>query len=161
MAPERTYPYGAFNYVVNLNDSNVDPETVLGGFSDVSGIGTEVTISEYRTGVDKLNHVRKVPAIYKVTDVTLKRGIVNSSDLWTWIADVRKNGPGAKREVVITLRDEAGATVQSWKLRGTVPMKYTGPTLAAKASGDVAMEELVLSAEELVFVDSSNTEIPS
>ena len=26
-------------------------------------------------------------------------------------------------------------------------MKYTGPTLAAKGGGDVAMEELVLSSE--------------
>jgi phage tail-like protein len=118
-----------------------------------------MTIAEYRTGVDKLNHVRKVPGMHKVSDVTLKRGIVNSTDLWTWIAQVRKTGPAAKREVVITLRDEAGATVQSWKLRGVIPMKYTGPTLAAKGGGDVAMEELVLSAEELVFVGSNNQEI--
>jgi phage tail-like protein len=159
MASDRTFPYGAFNYLVNLNSPDVDPQTVLGGFSDVSGIGTEMTIAEYRTGVDKLNHVRKVPGMHKVSDVTLKRGIVNSTDLWTWIAQVRKTGPAAKREVVITLRDEAGTTVQSWKLRGVVPMKYTGPTLAAKGGGDVAMEELVLSAEELVFIGSNNEEI--
>lgn len=159
MANERTFPYGAFNYLVNLNSAGVDPQSVLGGFSDVSGIGTEMTMAEYRTGVDILNHVRKVPGIHKVSDVTLKRGIVNSSDLWQWIAQVRKEGPAAKREVVITLRNEAGADVQSWKLRGAVPMKYTGPTLAAKGGGDVAMEELVLSAEELVFVGSDNQEI--
>jgi|688.fasta_scaffold00258_43 phage tail-like protein len=151
MTTERTYPYGAFNYLVNLNSSNIDSESVLGGFSDVSGIGTEMTIAEYRTGVDALNHVRKIPGIHKVSDVTLKRGIVNSIDLWQWISQVRKTGPAAKREVVITLRDEAGSPVQSWKLRGVVPMKYTGPTLAAKGGGDVAMEELVLSAEELLF----------
>ncbi|MEB3360957.1 MAG: phage tail protein [Synechococcaceae cyanobacterium] len=159
MTSQRTYPYGAFNYLVNLNSSGIDPESVLGGFSDVSGIGTEMTIAEYRTGVDALNHVRKVPGIHKVSDVTLKRGIVNSSDLWQWIAQVRKQGPAAKREVVITLRDEAGTAVQSWKLRGVVPMKYTGPTLAAKGGGDVAMEELVLSAEELLFESSDNQEI--
>ena len=32
-----------------------------------------------------------------------------------------------------------------------IPMKYTGPTLAAKGGGDVAMEELVLSAEGMVI----------
>jgi hypothetical protein len=37
--------------------------------------------------------------------------------------------------------------VQSWKLRGVVPMRYTGPTLAARGGGEVALEELVLSAE--------------
>jgi phage tail-like protein len=159
MSPERTYPYGAFNYLVNLKSEGVDPQSVLGGFSDVSGIGTEMTLSEYRTGVDTFNHVRKVPGVHKVSDVTLKRGIVNSSDLWTWISQVRREGPAAKREVIITLRDEGGSDVQSWKLKGVVPMKYTGPTLAAKGGGDVAMEELVLSAEELLFVSSDNKEL--
>jgi len=72
---------------------------------------------------------------------------VDSSDLWQWIADTRKTGVDAKRDVVITLRDEAGQPKQSWKLRAVVPLKYTGPTFAGKGSGDVAMEELVLSAE--------------
>lgn len=146
--PERVIPYGAFNFLVNLNGP-VGPEELLGGFSDVSGLSTEVPMAEYRNGNEKENHVHKVPGIHKVADVTLKRGIVNSQDLWTWIDAVRRTGPLAKREVVITLRDEAGRDVQSWKLRGVVPLKYTGPTLAAKGGGDVAMEELVLSAEGL------------
>ncbi len=80
-------------------------------------------------------------------DVTLKRGVVDSSDLWDWITDTRTNGVDAQRDVVITLRDEAGNSVQQWKLRNVVPMKYTGPTLAGKGGGEVAMEELVLAAE--------------
>ena len=32
-----------------------------------------------------------------------------------------------------------------------MPMKWTGPTLAAKGGADVAMEELVLSAEKIEF----------
>lgn len=145
----RTTPYGAFNFLVKIADVTANAEEPLGGFSDVSGISNEMTIAEYRNGNDKENHVRKVPGIHKVGDVTLKRGIVNSRDLWKWISDARRIGPEAKKEVVITLRDEAGRPVQSWKLRGVVPMKYTGPTLAAKGGGDVAMEELVLSAEGL------------
>ena len=145
---ERTTPYGAFNFLVNLN-GDVAPDEPLGGFSDVSGISTDITVAEYRNGNEKTNHVRKVPGVHKVADVTLKRGIVKSGDLWDWIDQVRTQGPAAKREVVITLRDEAGKDVQSWTLRGVVPLKYTGPTLAGKGGGDVAMEELVLSAEGL------------
>lgn len=145
----RETPYGAFNFLVNLNSAGIAPDAPLGGFSDVSGISTEMTIAEYRNGNEKENHVRKVPGVHKVADVTLKRGIVNSKDLWSWIQEVRIKGPLAKREVVITLRDESGKDVQSWKLRGVVPLKYTGPTLAAKGGGDVSMEELVLSAEAL------------
>ena len=138
----RTTPYGAFNYTVEIGNSEA-----FGGFSDVSGIGTELTIAEYRNGNEKENHVRKVAGIHKVSDVTLKRGIVNSRALWEWIAQSRTAGPAAQREVRITLHDEAQAPVQSWLLRGCVPMKYTGPTLAGKGGGDVAMEEIVLSAE--------------
>jgi phage tail-like protein len=146
--PDRIMPYGAFNFLVDLG-GGVGADEPLGGFSDVSGLGMEITIAEYRNGNDRENHVRKVAGVHKVTDVTLKRGVVNSRDLWEWIRSTQRDGPKAQRNVVITLRDEAGESVQTWKLRNVVPMKYTGPTLAAKGGGDVAMEELVLSAEGL------------
>ena len=148
--PDRTHPYSAFNFLVNLNGP-VGPTEPLGGFSDVSGLGTEITIAEYRNGNDPENHVRKVPGVHKVSDVTLKRGIVNSADLFEWIEAVRRTGVVTQRTVTITLRDEASQPVQTWTLRGVIPLKYTGPTLAAKGGGDVAMEELVLSAEAMVL----------
>jgi len=148
--PDRIAPYGAFNFLVNLNGP-VGPEEPLGGFSDVSGLSTEFTIAEYRNGNDRENHVRKTVGVYKSTDVTFKRGVVSSQDLWDWIEQARRTGVAAQREVVITLRDEAGQAVQSWTLHGAVPMKYTGPTLAAKGGTDVAMEELVLSVETIEF----------
>lgn len=140
----RTTPYGAFNFVVNF-----DGGEIFGGFSDVSGIGTEMKISEYRNGNDKENHVRKVGGIHKVSDVTLKRGIVNSLALFQWVKAARTQGPDAQRSVNILLLDEAQKPVQSWILRGVLPLKYSGATLAAKGGGDVAMEELVLSSEGL------------
>jgi phage tail-like protein len=141
---DRTTPYGAFNYLVNF-----DGGEAFGGFSDVSGIGSEVTVAEYRNGNEKENHVRKVAGVHKVSDVTLKRGILNSQSLWEWIAATRISGPSAQKNVTITLLDEAQKPVQSWVLRGVIPMKYTGPTLAGKGGGDVAMEEIVLSAEAM------------
>ena len=140
----RSTPYGAFNFVVNF-----DGGEEFGGFSDVSGIGTEVTVAEYRFGNDKENHVRKLAGVHKVSDVTLKRGILNSKTLFDWIAVTRTQGPDAQKSVTITLLDESQKPVQSWVLRGVIPMKYTGPTLAGKGGGDVAMEELVLSAEAM------------
>lgn len=148
--PDRITPYGAFNFLVNINGS-VGADEPLGGFSDVSGLSSDVTVAEYRNGNEVENHVRKIPGVHKVADVTLKRGVVNSQDLWEWVDDVRLNGINAQRDVVITLRDEAGGDVQSWTLRRVVPLKYSGPTLTAKGGGDVAMEELVLSAEGLIL----------
>ena len=140
----RTTPYGAFNYLVSF-----DGGEIFGGFSDVSGIGTEITVAEYRNGNEKENHVRKVGGVHKVSDVTLKRGILNSKSLWEWMTATRAQGPAAQKGVTITLLDEAQKPVQSWLLRGVIPMKYTGPTLAGKGGGDVAMEEIVLSAEAM------------
>ena len=145
---KRETPYGAFNFLVNFGGSDA-PDSVLGGFSDVSGIGSEVNIAEYRNGNEKENHVRKVPGTHKISDVTLKRGIVSSKDFWDWITEVQREGPSKQRDVSIILRDEAGNNVQTWILRRVVPSKYTGPTLAAKGGGDVAMDELVLAAEAM------------
>ena len=139
---DRQVPYGAFNFIVNFAGSDA-----FGGFSDVSGIGSEITVAEYRNGNDKENHVRKVPGVHKVGDITLKRGVINSESVWEWIRDVRSNGVNGQKDVSITLLDEARNPVQTWMLRNVIPMKYTGPTLAAKGGGDVAMEELVLAAE--------------
>ena len=149
--PDRITPYTAFNFLVNLNGP-IGEDQPLGGFSDVSGLSTEITMAEYRNGNDRPNHVRKVPGIHKIGDVTCKRGIVNSADLWSWITETRQTGILAKRTVVITLRVEAGNNVQRWVLGAVAPMKYTGPTLAAKGGGDVAMEELVLSCESMEVV---------
>jgi phage tail-like protein len=152
--PDRTAPYPSYNYIVNLNGPR-DPNKLLGGFSDVSGLETDIHISEYRDGNEAEPHVRKVPGSHKVGDVTLKRGLVDSSDLWAWITDTRTNGVNAQRDVVITLRDEAANPVQKFTLRNCVPMKYTGPTLAGKGGGEVAMEELVLSAEGFEIAKAS------
>jgi hypothetical protein len=50
----------------------------------------------------------------------------------------------------VKLLDEArNGPVTTWILREAVPIKYTAPTLAGKGGGDVAMEELVLSCEDM------------
>jgi len=83
---ERTSPYCNYNFTVDLKSPGVDASTALGGFSDVSGLGTEFTVAEYRNGNDREMHVRKIPGLHKTNDVTLKRGVVSSKDLWQWTA---------------------------------------------------------------------------
>lgn len=144
---ERTSPYSAFNFLVEFNGQNVSA-----GFSEVTGIGAEITVAEYREGTDKENHVRKIPNVNKVGDVTLKRGIIKSKDLWDWVDLVRDKGWEGQRDVSITLLDEGHEnTVSRWVLQNAVPTKYTGPSLNAKGGTDVAMEELVISAEGILY----------
>jgi phage tail-like protein len=146
MSDQRQSPYSAFNFLVEFNGQNISA-----GFSEVTGLGAEITMAEYRNGNDRENHVRKIPNINKVSDVTLKRGIIKSKDLWDWINVARREGWTAQRNVTITLMDETQNAVQRWILQNAVPIKYTGPGLNAKGGSDVAMEELVLSSEGIQY----------
>lgn len=143
--PTRDTPFGAYNFLVEF-DGNEAANSALGGFSDVSGLGTEITMMEYRQGNDRENRVRKIPAMHKASDVTLKRGIMGLTNFWQWVSITRAD-PTHKRNVTIALQDEVGNVVLKWKLVNARPMKWTGPTLAAKGGSDVAMEELVLASE--------------
>ena len=73
----RPNPYGAFNFIVKLGDQGGEDQ-IVGGFSDVSGLGNEVKYSEYRNGNDAQNHVRKVANTNTTDDVTLKRGVIGT-----------------------------------------------------------------------------------
>jgi phage tail-like protein len=144
----RVVPYPQFNYLVDLKGPR-DPAKPLGGFSEVTGIKTELHISEYRDGNDSANYVHKYPGMHTTADFTLKRGVVDTSDLWAWITDARTNGASAQRDVTITLRDESNNPVQVFKLYNVTPKGYTAPALMGKGTGDVAIEELVLAPETI------------
>lgn len=148
----RNNPYSTFNFQVSLGGDQGDGAegTIVGGFSDVSGLGYDLTYAEYRNGNEKFNTVRKIPGMHKNDDVTLKRGLVGSDDLFRWLKGVR-DGKADPRQVTITLFDEAREPVATWVLRQAQPKKWSGPTLAAKGGGDVAMEELHLVHEGIEY----------
>lgn len=150
MAVQRDNPYGNFNFKVTAERFG-DAGTVRAGFQEVSGLGIESTVAEYRNGNDPENHVRKINGIYKVTDVTLKRGLIGATDFFGWIKDVRDGvQENVRATVTIELQDEGHTgTVMTWILTNARPIKYTGPTLNAKGGTDVAMEELVLACEKI------------
>jgi hypothetical protein len=50
--------------------------------------------------------VRKVANTFKQDDVTLKRGLIGSTDLFQWVKEVREGADG-RRTVTITVLDEA------------------------------------------------------
>jgi phage tail-like protein len=146
--PTRNDPYGAFNFMVKLGEVGGEDQ-ILGGFSDVSGLGNEVKFSEYRNGNEQ-NHVRKVPNVNSTDDVTLKRGVIGDLRLFSWLKTTR-DGTIDRRTVTITLLDESRNPVCRWVLGAAQPKKWVGPTLSAKGGAEVAMEELQLVAETIEF----------
>lgn len=147
MAVKRDHPYVQFNFLVDLGDGNT--EGADAGFQEISGIGMEVTVSEYRTGNSRENSVMKITGMNKASDVTMKRGVIGSLNLYKWLDQIRNGDQNALRTVTIQLQNEDHSeTVQTWKLLRARITKHTSGPLNAKGT-DVAMEELVLAYERL------------
>ena len=147
MATFRERPYVQFNFLVDLGNGNTNGPQA--GFQEISGIGMEVTVSEYRPGNHKENSVMKITGMNKSTDVTMKRGVIGSLNLYKWLDDIRNGNQGALRTVTLTLMNEDHTdAVQTWKLLRARIIKHTSGPLNAKGT-DVAMEELVLAYERL------------
>ena len=148
MAVQRDNPYMSFNFLVDLGTGDTD--SVQAGFQEVSGLNMEINLAEYRNGNERSNHVRKIIGLHTVSDLTLKRGVVGTTDLWEWIKQARDGDQAAARNVTIQMMDESRSdVVMTWRLTNARPMRYTAPTLSAQAGTDVAIEELVLSIEAL------------
>src|ERR671917_492205 len=144
MAVLRDRPYVQFNFLVDIGEGTDGPEA---GFQECSNIGMEMTVSEYRNGNEKENSVRKITGLNKATDVTMKRGVIGSLNLYQWLDDIRNGNQNALRNVVIQLQNEDHTdVVQTWKLMRSRIIKHISGPFNAKGT-DVAMEELTLSYE--------------
>jgi phage tail-like protein len=151
MAVFRERPYGQFNFRVEIEGGPAS-DTVKGGFQEVSGLGLEVTVAEYRNGNMKENAPIKITGMYKVPDVTLKRGVIGDLDfLYAWMKEVRDGNQTMLKKVRVILQSESHEDVQEWQLTNARPTKYTGPSLTAKGT-DVAVDELMLACEKIDIV---------
>ena len=147
MAVLRDRPYVQFNFLVDLGTGTT--EGAEAGFQECSNIGMEVTVAEYRNGNEKENSVRKITGLNKATDVTLKRGVIGSLNLYRWLDQIRNGDQNATRTVTISLHNEDHtAVVQTWKLLRARIIKHVSGPMNARGT-DVAMEELTLAYERL------------
>lgn len=151
MAVRAERPYVQFNFQVDLALPGWDQTSYAGGFQEVSGIGMEVTVTEYRNGNDNDNGVRKVTGLNKVPDLTFKRGVIGAKTLFSWLDDIRNGDQQAFRDVTVTLLSERREAVLEWRLLRARIIKCTYGPLNAKGN-DVAMEEMVLAYERLDMV---------
>ena len=150
MAILRERPYSQFNFLVNLGDGVTSgPEA---GFQELSNVGMEVTVAEYRNGNELENSVRKINGLNKSADITLKRGLIGSLNLYKLLNDLR-NGTNVNQNplptVVIQLQNEDHSqVVMEWRLLRARITKYTCGPLSAKGT-EVAMEEMTIVYERL------------
>ena len=104
MAVLRDRPYAQFNFLVDLGTGVTDGPQA--GFQECSAIGMSVDVIEYRNGNDRENNVRKLTGLARYPDVTLKRGVIGSLDLYQWLDEIRNGDEAAYRTVRVQLQNE-------------------------------------------------------
>jgi phage tail-like protein len=135
------------NYVTtNRFYVEIDSE-LKAAFSECSGLDVQIEKDVYQEG--GVNQQQRIFLKHaKFGDLTLKRGITDDPAFWTWINESLTAGNSRRRNINILVFNQAGETMQVWRLIGAVPVGWKTPALKADST-TVALEELVLSYEGL------------
>ena len=116
-----------------------------GYFTECSGIGSETEVAEQKVVNEKgIQVVLKVPGRLKWGDITLKRGITSSMDLWDWRKMVEDgNVKGSRKNGSIIMFDQELKAKAKWDFKNAWPSKISGPS--PKSDGnDLSLEEITI-----------------
>jgi phage tail-like protein len=115
---------------------------------ECSGIESATQVIEHREGGDPTNAIRKIAGATRWSNVTLKRGVDASRDLWAWRDAVLAQGVNkARADGTIELLDSAGKAVATFTFRQGWPVRYA----VASVSGDAGatFEEIELTVDRV------------
>ena len=143
-------PFTAFNFSVEINRGQSGGPLCEAAFSECDGLDMTIEVKTIREGGANDRPVR-VHGPVNYANLTLKRGMTTSFELWAWfrdsIADPRLR---ADAEVVILSEDGAGERAR-FQLSRCLPVKLKTPALNGK-DGAVAIEEMQVAYETLTLV---------
>jgi phage tail-like protein len=132
----RSDPYMAFSFVVEIEG------LLVGGFSEVSGLESEITVEEYQEG--GLNgYVHKLPGPAKYPNLVLSHGLTDIDSLWAWYHEVSR-GIIQRKNGTIMLLDRRRVPAMWWNFRQAYPVKWVGPKFNASSATEVAVEQVEL-----------------
>ena len=149
------------NFVISLLDSSSVSglfgsiglsaifDAALGGFSECGGLEMSLQVEEFREGGNN-GRLLKFPTRVTWSNITLKKGVTSSTELWDWHYSFTE-GKGKRRDGVIVLLDDRQVPHNVWYFRRGLPVKYTGPALNATQSS-VAIESVEIAHEGLSHV---------
>jgi phage tail-like protein len=125
------YPLPAYNYRVTIQDGS---DSVMLGFSEVSGLALEQEPVTYKHGLSFMSGVSIIPGMRQPLRLSMKKGLTARGDfLQRWMAQcyAEPYARGVKRDILIDLCDESGLAVIRWSVRGALPVKMEAPTFSA------------------------------
>ncbi len=136
----RNDPFRNFRFRVEIDG------ITQAGFNECSFGDSTTEMVEYREGTDQ-PHSRKLSGQTKYGNVTLKWGLTDSTELYDWFRTVVDVGAlDNRKNLAITMVDEAGNDKSRWELEECWPTKYDPTDFNAKGN-DVAIETLEIVTE--------------
>jgi phage tail-like protein len=124
-------------------------DSLLGGFSECGGLEMNLAIEDYKEGGNN-GAVLKFPGRVSWGNISLKRGVTQTTSLWDWHYGFVV-GKGKRRDGVIVLMNELHVPNNIWFFRRGLPLKYSGPAMNA-AQNQVAIEALEIAHEGIFQV---------
>jgi phage tail-like protein len=137
------YPLPKFHFQVQWGGTKI-------GFTEVTGLEVTTEKLEYRDGASKEYHKVRMPGMQTFGDLTLKRGVfAGDNEFYDWWNTVALNTV-ERRDITISLLNEAHEPVVVWKVKNAWPTKVTSTDLNASGN-ETAIESLVLTHEGLTM----------
>jgi len=158
--PNERFPFSAFNFEVQLSIVGAEAlglSTPLcsAEFAECEGLEKTMEPKTVREGGYNTRQIHLVgPVSYG--NLTLKRGMTSSIDLWTWfdLATGNTTKRGLLAQGVVLMLDAARHKVLRFALTNCLPIKVKAAALNAK-DGMVAVEELQLAYESFTVARDS------
>jgi len=143
-------PFTSFNFLVEIDVDGVSNMVCAAVFSDVDGLEMTLEPKTIREGGNNTGPVHMAGQV-GYGQLTLKRGMTQSFDLWTWFDAVAAPGGGGLRgSANIVMLGSDGTEQVQFQLTGCLPVKLKAPALNAK-DGLLAIEEMSLVYELLTW----------
>jgi len=131
----RTDPYRNFRFKVEIDGIQT------ASFAEATIPDTTTDSVDYREGTD-LPFQKKLSGLTKFGNITLKKGLTDSLDLYQWRKTVEDTGAiKARKNISLVLIDEEGNDKARWDIVEAWPTKYSPSGFSAKAN-EVVIETL-------------------
>jgi phage tail-like protein len=137
---DRRDPYHSYHFLVEIDG------ITRAGFRECSGLDSTQDPIDYREGDDGLV-THKLPGLVKYSNISLKRGVTDDTDLWNWRL-LAASGNVDRRNGSIVLLDDTGTEKVRWNFMAGWPSKWTGPSFNATGN-ELAIETLEIVHEGL------------
>ncbi|WP_046755825.1 phage tail protein [Kordia jejudonensis] len=133
------YPLPKFHFQVEWGGTKI-------GFQEVTGLDKEFEILQYREGSSPEYNKISMPGMVKYTDIVLKRGVFRGdNEFYAWMQENKLN-VAERRDITISLLNEAHEPVVVWRVKNAWPMKIQSTDLKAEGN-EVAIETLTVAHE--------------